>query len=85
MPYNVILRPFRGEDDYPRLAVILTASQKADCLPVTVSPSDLAENLSRAPRFDLFRDQVIPRGGWAGGWLSGACAGGKNPPAGLTG
>ena len=59
MPDNLILRAFRGEDDYTHLANILTASEKADSLPVTVSAADLAERLSTSPRFDLFRDLVI--------------------------
>lgn len=59
MPDNLILRPFRSEDDYTRLADILTASENADSLPVTVSAADLAEGLSMSPRFNLFRDLVI--------------------------
>lgn len=59
MPDNLILRAFRGEDDYTHLANILTASQNADSLPVTVSAADLAKRLSTSPRFELFRDLVI--------------------------
>jgi uncharacterized protein len=36
MPEKVILRLFRGEDDYTRLAAILTASENADNLPVAL-------------------------------------------------
>jgi mycothiol synthase len=56
---RLILRPFHGEDDYTRLADILTASEYADSLRMTVSAADLAERLSTSPRFDLFRDLII--------------------------
>lgn len=59
MPDNLTLRPFRNENDYTHLADILTASENADSLPVTVSAANLAESLSKSPRFDLFRDLVI--------------------------
>ena len=59
MPDNLALRPFRGEDDYTRLAAILTASENADSRPLTVRAADLAERLSTSPRFDLLRDLVI--------------------------
>ncbi len=59
MPDKLTLRPFHSDDDYPRLADILTASQNADNLPATVSAADLAKNLRATPRFDLFRDLII--------------------------
>lgn len=59
MPENLVLRAFRGEDDYTHLANILTANQNADSLPVTVSATELAERLSTSSRFELFRDLVI--------------------------
>jgi hypothetical protein len=59
MTNNLILRPFRGEDDYVHLADILTASENADNLPVTISAAELAESPSKSPRFDIFRDLTI--------------------------
>lgn len=59
MPHDLILRPFQGEDDYARLAAILTASENADGRPATLSAAYLAERLSQAPRFDLSRDLII--------------------------
>lgn len=59
MTNNLILRTFRGEEDYTHLADILTASENADNLPVTMPAAELAERLSKTPRFDLFHDLVI--------------------------
>ncbi|MBM3150729.1 MAG: GNAT family N-acetyltransferase [Chloroflexi bacterium] len=59
MPVNLTLRPFKREDDYTPLAHILTASENADSKSITVSAAELAENLSKFPRFDLARDLVI--------------------------
>jgi mycothiol synthase len=59
MPNNLVLRHFRGEEDYTPLAAILTASENADSLPLTISASDLAERLSASSRFDIFCDLVI--------------------------
>jgi mycothiol synthase len=59
MPANLILRPFRDEDDYIRIVEILIASQNADSVPMTISAAELAENFSQSPRFDISRDLVI--------------------------
>lgn len=59
MTDNLILRPFRGEEDYIHLTHILTASENADSRPMTISAAELAENLSKSPRFDIYRDLVI--------------------------
>jgi mycothiol synthase len=59
MPDKPILRLFGGEEDYARLAGILTASENADRLSANFSASDLAESLSTTPRFDIFHDLVI--------------------------
>ena len=59
MPDKLTLRAFLGEADYARLAAILTASANADSLPMTIGAADLAELLSKTPRFDLLRDLVI--------------------------
>ncbi|MEW5873368.1 MAG: GNAT family N-acetyltransferase [Chloroflexota bacterium] len=59
MPGSLILRPFRDEDDYARLAAILTASENADSHPATVSAAFLAERLNTAQRFDLRGDLAI--------------------------
>jgi mycothiol synthase len=59
MPENLLLRPFRGENDFTHLADIRSASEHADSLSMTVSAAELAENLRTTPRFDLFRDLVI--------------------------
>lgn len=55
----LILRPFRGEEDYKHLAGILAASETADGVPLTISAAELAERLREAPRFELERDLVI--------------------------
>ena len=59
MPNNLVLRPFLGEDDYTRLANILTASQKADNLPMTVSAAELTKYMSKSSHFDLLHDLII--------------------------
>jgi GNAT superfamily N-acetyltransferase len=59
MSTNLILRVFRGEADYTRLAEILTASENADRLPMNISAAELAERLNKTPRFDLLRDLII--------------------------
>jgi GNAT superfamily N-acetyltransferase len=59
LPEHLVLRPFRDEADYTCLGGILTASENADSLPVTVSAAEIAESLGTSPRFDLFRDLVI--------------------------
>jgi mycothiol synthase len=56
---NLILSSFRGEDDYHRLANIITASENADNLPMIISAAELAESLSKSPRFDISRDLII--------------------------
>jgi mycothiol synthase len=56
---RLILRAFRGEKDYARLANILTASENVDSLSVTVSAADLKERMNSSPLFDLSRDLII--------------------------
>jgi len=53
------LRPFQNEDDYKHLAAILTASENADQLALTITPEYLAERLNNTPHFDLTRDLMI--------------------------
>jgi len=56
---NLTLRTWRGEADDAHLAAILTASEHADQLPMTITASELAENLTKTPRFDILRDLII--------------------------
>lgn len=53
------LRPFRGSSDFALLADILTKSEHADHLPLSVSGTDLARDWQSIPRFDPFYDLII--------------------------
>ena len=53
------LRAFQNKDDYQHLAAILTASENADQLAITITPEYLAERLNNTPHFDLARDLMI--------------------------
>jgi mycothiol synthase len=59
MTETLVLRPFCGEDDFPRLAGILTASEQADSLSITFTVEAVAKLLRDTPRFDLSCDLVI--------------------------
>jgi mycothiol synthase len=56
---NLVLRPFRDEGDFPCLAAILTASQNADNLSMTITAADLAAALGTSPHFDPLRDLSV--------------------------
>lgn len=55
----VSLRPFSYDEDYFRMAHILTASEHADHSPRTISAADLMERLNKIPHFDLQRDLMF--------------------------
>lgn len=56
---TLTLRALNSEDDYTYLAEILSASEKADNSPRTVSAEWMKERLTTSPRFDISRDLVI--------------------------
>lgn len=59
MSLDLIFRPCRGDADFIDIADILTASENADHLPVTITAADVTECLSQIPRFDRYLDLII--------------------------